>query len=352
MFESLGLENWTPLSASLVVGGALGLVFGILAQISRFCLRRGLVGTAAERSPALGLWLTALVTAILGTQALSFAGIVDFSEHRFFSSSIPAPAIILGGLMFGIGMVLARGCASRLTVLSGTGNLRALTTILVFAVVAHATLKGALAPARVWLSGLSVDLGAAVNLTALPGDALVWTALAVAGLAAIILRQSLTAKDIVFGVMIGALIPAGWFATGALLLDEFDPIALESLAFTSASSEALFWTVAGTAIVPGFGVGLFAGVLVGSLLSSLSRREFAWTGFSEDLPTHRYLIGGSLMGVGGVLAGGCTVGAGLSGVSMLSVSAILALVSIVTGALLANGFAGQRSSALASVPAE
>jgi uncharacterized membrane protein YedE/YeeE len=106
-----------------------------------------------------------------------------------------------------------------------------------------------------------------------------------------------------------------------------------SLAFTSAASESLFWWVAGTAVAPTFGTGFLAGVLAGSALSALSARRFVWQGFTEETPTGRYLAGGALMGIGGVLAGGCTVGAGLAGVSLLSASALLALLAMVAGAL-------------------
>lgn len=349
MFESLGLEDWTPLGASLVAGMLFGLLFGVLAQRSRFCLRRGLVGEGSDRAQALGLWLTALATAIVGTQFLISLELVDFSEQRFFASGISVPAIVLGGLLFGTGMVFARGCASRLTVLAGSGNLRALTAIILFAIVAHATLKGALAPLRVWVSSASISLET-TTLTSLPGGAFIWSAIAVALIAMVILRNALTLRDAIFGVLIGALIPLGWFTTGALLFDEFDPITLESLAFTSSSSEALFWSVAGTAIEPGFGVGLFGGVIAGSALAALFFGEFSWQGFDGGVPTHRYLVGGSLMGVGGVLAGGCTVGAGLSGMSTLSFAAMLALGSIVIGALVANAMLNRRS--ILAVPAE
>lgn len=146
--------------------------------------------------------------------------------------------------------------------------------------------------------------------------------------------------------------PLGWFATGVLLFDEFDPIVFESLAFTSASSETLFWTVAGTAIAPAFGVGLFLGTISGSAIAAITTSEFKWTGFNESVPTSRYLFGGSLMGVGGVLAGGCTVGAGLSGVSTLSFAAILSLLSIIIGALVTDAVLNAMSDDTAVVPAE
>jgi len=349
MFESLGLEDWTPQAASVVFGLLLGLVFGVLAQISRFCLRRGLVGSGPDRTDALGTWLVALAVAVLGTQVLVAFEVLSFGEHRFMSDNLPVGAILAGGLLFGAGMVLSRGCASRMTVLAGSGNLRALAVLLVFAVVAHATLKGVLAPLRVWMSDFAVTLE---NGAGLGGNGLVLGAILALAVAAFALRSRLGLRGLGFGVAIGALVPLGWFGTGVLLFDEFDPIALESLAFTSASSESLFWVVAGTAIAPGFGVGLLGGVLLGSLLAALVRREARIEGFTGEVSTGRYLIGGSLMGFGGVLAGGCTIGAGLSGVSLLSIAPMLALGAIVIGAKLTDAALREGKAGAVAVPAE
>jgi uncharacterized protein len=336
MFEQLGLEGWTPLTASVVLGALLGALFGFLGQRSRFCLRRGLVGAEGERSAALGTWLMALAVAVGGTSAIAHYGFVDFSEHRFHASSMPLVAIVVGGLLFGAGMVLTRGCASRLTVLAGTGNLRAVASILVFAVVAHATIKGVLAPLRVWLGGFSVALEGPATLGHIFGGLLIPSVIIVGGLCAFALRSRASWSELAMGAAIGALVPLGWLGTGYLLLDEFDPITLESLSFTSPSSETLFWTVAGTAIAPGFGVGLVAGALAGSFVAALTAGEFAVVGFERSTPTGSYLLGASLMGFGGVLAGGCTIGAGLSGVATLSLAAIAALLAIVAGAILAS----------------
>ena len=148
LFETFETEI-TPIMASVIFGLLLGAVFGATAQISRFCLRRGVVGTGADRMSALGVWLTALLVAVIGTQAAVGLGYVDFSDHRFAAAELPLMAILLGGVLFGAGMVLTRGCVSRLTVLGATGNLRAVFVLVVFAIVAHATLKGVLAPVRV-----------------------------------------------------------------------------------------------------------------------------------------------------------------------------------------------------------
>ena len=344
MFESLGFETLTPQQASLFLGLAIGVVFGLLAERTKFCFRRSLVGE--DRRAAMGVWLTALAVAIVGTQAAVAAGWIDFAGHRYHAAALPVLAIVAGGLAFGAGMVLTRGCVSRLTVLGGTGNLRALLVVLTFAVVAHATLKGVLAPLRTTLGAVTVDLGPNVSLGALPGGPMVWAALLVIGCLVVALRSGNRPGMLGLAALLGLLVPIGWAGTGYILLDEFDPIPMESLSFTSASADALFYVIASTSIPAGFGTGLVGGVLVGALAAGLLFGSFRWQSFETPGQTGRYLAGAALMGVGGVMAGGCTVGAGLSGVPTLGFAAILALLSIAAGglgchaALRASGRAG------------
>ncbi len=320
--------------AQLLIGLALGLAFGVAAQVSRFCLRRAVVA-GPDRDAALGTWLSALAVAIAGTTLVTGLGWVDLSDHRQMVSDLPLAALMVGGLAFGIGMVLTRGCISRLTVLGGTGNLRALTVLVIFAIVAHATLKGVFAPLRVGLGGATLEAGIG-SLAELPGGAVTWAALLVAGLVAAIAWLRPRPLHVMMAGAIGALVVAGWVATGWLFFDAFEPQPVQSMAFTSTWADSLFWTVASTSIPAGFGVGLVGGVFAGGFLSALVRRELSLESFESPRQTLRYVAGAALMGFGGVLAGGCTVGAGLSGVSMLSLSAIVALLSIVTGALVAD----------------
>ncbi len=336
MFESFGFEETTARQAAIVLGLALGLAFGLLAEATRFCIRRGLVGPVAERRPALGVWLTALAVAVIGTQAGVAKGLISFADHRFMAADLPWLAIVLGGLAFGAGMVLTRGCVSRLTVLAGSGNLRALTVLLVFAFTAHATLKGVLAPLRTTLGSVTLPMGESVSLAALPGGAILWAAVIALISFSFAARSGARPLHLGLAVVIGLLVPAAWIGTGFVLYDEFDPIALESLSFTSPAAETLFWGVASTSIPAGFGVGLLGGVVAGALALSLISGRFEWQSFTSPRETGRYLLGAVLMGIGGVLAGGCTVGAGLSGIPTLSVAALLALASIATGAVALN----------------
>ena len=335
MFEDLGL-GISPLQASLILGLGLGLVFGVLGQISGFCIRRAISGGQSDRAEAQAVWLSALASALIGTQILIGAGLISFDDHRFFAADLPWVAIISGGLLFGAGMILTRGCVSRLTVLSGSGNLRAFIVLLIFAVIAHATQKGILSPVRVWLGSFTTDLGSTTSLIHLPGGGVLWTILLVAVISLKIFSGNARYSHLLMGAVIGLLIPIGWVATGYLLYDEFDPILMQSLSFTLPASDTLFWVIASTSIPAGFGAGLIGGVIGGSAATHIWRKQFRWQGFDSPAQTLRYLGGAAMMGVGGVLAGGCTVGAGISGVATLSIAALIALVSMVTGGVVTN----------------
>ena len=339
MFESLGFETLTPQQAALWLALGFGLAFGVLAQITRFCFRRSLVG--ADRQQAAGVWLTALAVAVLGTQGAVAAGWISFADHRFMAGNMPVLAIVIGGLLFGAGMVLTRGCVSRLTVLAGSGNLRAVLVLVVFAVVAHAALKGVLAPLRTSLGSVTLSLDSA----ALPGAPLLWATLIAVGALAFAARSGHGIGTLVLAALIGLLVPLGWIGTGLVLQDEFDPIAMESLSFTSAAAEALFFTIASTSISATFGAALIGAVALGALAASLLRGQFQWQSFVSPRETGRYMSGAALMGVGGVLAGGCTVGAGLSGLPTLSLAALLAILSIAAGGLLTGRLLNETASA-------
>ncbi|WP_299359075.1 YeeE/YedE thiosulfate transporter family protein [uncultured Paracoccus sp.] len=317
-------------ATAVLMGLALGAAFGILAERSAFCFRRSLVGE--DRAQAAGVWLAALAAAIGLTQAAGAFGLVSFADHRLLAPDVPFAAVVIGGLLFGAGMVLARGCISRLTVLAATGNLRAAITVLSVALIAHATMKGVLSPLREVAGSVTVALGPYVSLAALPGGAALWTVLLCGGLGLIVLRSGARPSRIAMGVLIGALVPLAWLGTSYLAADPFEPVAAQTLSFTAPFADTLFWIVAASSIPAGFGVGLIGGTLAGSFLSAATGGRLALRSFSSAPETGRYLAGGSLMGFGGVLAGGCTIGAGLSGIAVLSVTAGLALAAIAAGA--------------------
>ena len=350
MFESFGFEDTTAREASVLFALVLGAAFGALAQLTRFCFRRTLVGE--DRRQAASVWAMALAVAVVGTQASVAIGWISFDSHRLLNSDLPVLAIGLGGLMFGTGMVLTRGCVSRLMVLSGSGNLRAAMVIVIFAIVAHATLKGVLAPLRQSLGAVTLDLGDTTSLAALPGGPLFWSALLAAAALTLALRSGNPVLPLLGAAVIGLLVPLGWVGTGYVLFDDFDPIVMESLSFTAPTTETLFYGIASSAIPAGFGTGLVGGVLLGALAAALLTGSFKWQSFDSPRQTGRYLAGAALMGMGGVLAGGCTVGAGLAGIPTLGFAALLALASIAVGGLAADRLLSAASFGSGAQPAK
>ena len=343
------LENYTgslePRILQVLFGLGLGLLFGIVAQISRFCLRRAVSADSQDRGQAGAVWLTAFATALIGFQSAKVVGLIDLGDHRFLSTDLPVAAIVLGGLAFGVGMILTRGCVSRLTVLGASGNLRALSVLVIFAIVAHAMLKGVMSPLRTSLGKLTVELPVA-SLSELPLLASIAIGAAILAAISMVRKYRPGWTSVVMGGIVGLVAVLGWVGTSTLLLDEFDPLPIQSAAFTLPWSDTLFWVIASTAVPAGFGTGLIGGVLLGSFGSALIRGELALSSFETPAQFGRYAAGGLLMGIGGVLAGGCTVGAGLSGAGSLSIAAFLALASIATGGYIASRIASTSPSAV------
>ena len=157
---------------ALAVGGlAIGALFGFFAQRSRFCLRAAVIEFWHHKfGEKLSVWLLAFSTAVVVVQLLSLVHALDVSTARQLAARGSLSGALIGGLMFGAGMIMTRGCASRLLILSANGNLRALLSGLIFAVTAQAALSGSLAPLRLHISAWwTVEGGAARDLLAITG---------------------------------------------------------------------------------------------------------------------------------------------------------------------------------------
>ncbi len=319
----------------LAIGGlVVGVLFGAFAQQSRFCLRAASLefsrGAPKDRLP---VWLLTFSAAVLCTQVLIHLGEVQANEARQLASPQSLSGALLGGLMFGTGMVLARGCASRLLVLSATGNLRALLSGLVFAVVAQASLRGLLKPVREWFAGLwtTGDIGGN-NLTEMLGLStsvtLGFTALwLVAGLV-FAWRSRVKVWQLVAAAGAGLAIPLAWWFTSAMARQAFDPVQVEGVTFTGPSADALMLVLSPPGDLLDFDVGLVPGVFLGSFLAAFVTRELALQGFEGGKSMARYLTGATLMGFGGMLAGGCAVGAGITGASIFALTTWITLTAI------------------------
>jgi len=338
MLELL-LDRFGDLRVLFALGLIVGLLFGAAAQHSRFCLRAATAELGSgQAGPKLGIWLIVFAAALLLTQSAVAVGLLDPSQSRQISGVGSLSGAIIGGLMFGVGMILARGCASRLLVLSGTGNMRALLTGLVLTIVAQASYRGVLAPAREWLFNLwTVPGGAARDLLAVTGLSLP----VLLGLSVVMLvvgiwlagRGGLGRSRMAAAGLVGGAVTLGWVGTYAIAQISFDPVAVSSVTFTGPATDTLMGLINERALTLGFSVGLVPGVFLGAAAMALSTREFRLERFDAATGMERYMVGAVLMGFGSMLAGGCAVGAGVSGGAVLALTAWVAVVCMWIGAL-------------------
>lgn len=340
-------------AAGLLLGGA----FGVAARLGRFCLLRGLrqILEHDPEAPALRAFALALAAAIATTQGLAWAGVIDVSRAVLLRTEFAAGGTLIGGILFGLGMSLARSCGARALVLLAGGNLRALVVLAGLGLAAQASLTGVLVPLRQLLQRLgTVQLGSAAlpefladPLAAL-GLAADHAALAAAGLpvAALLvfaLGRGLPRRapaEAAMAIVIGLLVTLGWWITHHLEVDAFDPAPPSSLSFIGPVAEALLYLQVAVGRPFGLGPAIVVGTLAGAGLAALATRSFVLEGFDSPRQLLRHLAGGLLMGFGGVLAVGCSIGQGLSGLSTLAFASLPACAGIIVGAC--AGLVGHR----------
>jgi len=324
----------------LALGGAvIGGLFGFFAQRSRFCLRAAVIEFWHRNyGEKLSVWLLAFATSVVVVQALLLSHNLDISSARQIATRGSLSGALIGGLVFGAGMIMTRGCASRLLVLSANGNLRALLSGLIFAVTAQAALSGALSPLRATISAWwTVDAGPSRDLLSMIGTA-PWGGLA-AGLIwmAAALYFSWRSPKHSGWVWLGAVgtgltVAAAWWFTYFLSTQSFEPIQVQGLTFSGPSAEWLMRMLSSPALKIGFDFGLIPGVFVGSFLGALLGGDLKLEGFKDGYSMTRYMAGAVLMGFGSMLAGGCAVGAGMTGGSIFALTAWITLVGMWLGA--------------------
>lgn len=340
-----------PAEALAAGGFLIGLVFGLIAETTGFCAM-GAVSDAVtfHDQRRLRSWMLAVAVAILGVAWLRHAGGLALASSMYLAPRLNWAGNVLGGLMFGAGMALAGGCASRNLVRAGTGDLRSLLSLLVLGISAYAALGGILGPARAALeTATAVPLATPTQSLAdlVGGTAGLDTEsshLLLPALAAVLLllyclsdRSFLASpRHLLSGLGVGAAVIAGWALTG-LLYDEMAarPLAPLSLSFVRPTGDTLEWLQRQTALgLPGFGVATVLGTLAGAGLAALLKGRFALKTFRDVPDTARHLGGAVLMGTGGVMAMGCSVGQGITGLSTLAVGSVLAFASILAGTVL------------------
>lgn len=355
------MENLVSSSLVLWLVFAAAFVFGLIGQKTHFCTM-GAVSDILnmEDWSRMRMWLLAIGIAILGAGGLDMAGMIDLDKSIYRTSAFSWLSYVVGGLCFGIGMVLASGCGSKTLIRIGGGNLKSLVVFLVLGLFAYMTMRGVFGVFRVNVLdkvAFNLEGGQDIpNLLANAGmEAGLAGKLAVFGIGGGLTAWCLAKKDfwtldnLLGGLGTGLMVVAAWYVSGHLGYLPEHPETLEEafLATNSGRMESLtfvapvaytlelFMLWSDSSRVVTIAIASVFGVIAGSLIWSLLTRSFRWEGFASVEDTASHLIGAALMGFGGVTAMGCTVGQGITGVSTLALGSFLTLAAIIVGAVVA-----------------
>jgi uncharacterized membrane protein YedE/YeeE len=361
------MSNWTPeqLQHWVVAGGfALAFLFGWVGNKTHFCTMGAVADIVSMGNwGRMRMWVLAIAIAILGVGVLNYAGLLDTRRSIYTQATLPLLSLLSGGLLFGFGMVLGSGCGSKTLIRIGQGNLKSLVVFLLMGLSALATMRGVFSVVRrtmadlmPWTLPTSQDLPSLVAPITGGSAASLGLALSI-GLSSLLIlwvllprafRDSGLRADIILGgLAVGALVVAAWVLTGVVghLAEDPDTLqerfigtnsgTLESFSFTAPMGYTLElltrWNDSTQVFT--FAVAAVLGMVAGSAAYACWNRSFRWEGFRNVEDTANHLVGGIMMGVGGVMALGCTVGQGISGLSTLALGSVLAFVAIIIGAI-------------------
>lgn len=336
----------------------LSALFGGIASRTHFCTM-GAVSDILTMGDwtRMRMWGLAVGVAMLGFAGLVAAGLVDPSKTLYASNRFIWLSALVGGALFGVGMVLGSGCGSKTLIRIGGGNLKSLVVLVVMGLAAFATLKGITAVVRVaTVDRVALEFKGPANLAVLLqglGVSLpqlsVWLGL---GLGLALMAWALSSPsfwqrdNLLGGLGVGAVVTGMWWVSGHLSFIAEHPETLEAtfvasnsgraeaLSFVAPVAYTLDWLMffSDKTKVLTLGIVSVLGMVAGSAVYALASRTFRWEGFRDTGDTANHLVGGVLMGVGGVTAMGCTIGQGLSGISTLSLTSFVAVSGILLGA--------------------
>ncbi|PRY26337.1 hypothetical protein CLV78_101432 [Aliiruegeria haliotis] len=327
-----------------ILGFAGGLGLGLAARIGRFCTLGAIEDAFYGGSDIrMRMWAVALGVAIMGAFGLAGVGLLDPEASFYLNRGWNPVAHVTGGLVFGYGMALAGNCGYGVLARVGGGDLRAFVVVLVMAISAYAAISGPFASLRVTLfpdglvgtgtpAGFAHLLSGATGLSPVFLGLGIGVAIAIAGLAPARMRSDRRAMG--WATVVGFSIVAGWAATAFVADRSLGAVPVESHTFSAPLGDTVLYVMLASGMKLNFGVGSVAGVLCGALIGSIRRGHFRWEACEDPRELRRQIGGAVLMGFGGAIAVGCSVGQGLSAFSLLAFSAPLTLAAIMIGAWL------------------
>ena len=336
-----------------LLGFGVAVAFGAIANKTNFCTM-GAVSDWVNMGDTgrLRAWFLAIGIAILGSQALQGLGYIDLNKSIYLTTNFGWLGNLIGGFLFGVGMTLGSGCGQRTLVRVGGGNLKSLVVMLMLGFTAATTLYGVLALLRIhYIEVTNVDLSthgltnqgidsAIIALTGFKNANLVhWTVTGVMGLGLVLF--SFSSRDfrrnfdnVLAGAFIGLAVVAAWYITGKVGHDDFNPIPVESFTFVAPVSDTLQYIMTFTGSTIKFGIAAVLGVIVGSFLYAVASGRFRIETFTSRNDMINHIVGGALMGFGGIVGLGCTIGQGVTGVSTLAMGSLITLIMIIFGSAL------------------
>ena len=352
----------------LIYTSILGFILGYVVNKTNFCTM-GAVSDLVNigDDSRLKAWLLAITTAIIGVTTLEYIGIVDVSDSRipYRNSVLFWPRYIIGGIMFGVGMTLASGCGNKILIRIGGGNLKSIFVLLVAGLMAllmtRTDFYGTIFHS--WMNPISPDLAKLgipdqsvqtifASLSNIDTSNIIITLLIPLIICFFLLKyilssySSLSSDNILSGIVVGLVVTFAWLISGGELgqawienndfLDTpYPSVGVQSFTFINPMGEVLIYT---SSIFDNFyltfGVTALISTIIGSFVYSLISNNLRIEWFANRHDFYRHLIGAVLIGIGGVLSLGCTIGQGVSGVSTLAIGSIITLVSIIFGASL------------------
>ena len=335
MLDTIG-ESW--LIALIGLGG--GLVLGLAARLGRFCTLGMIedVHYGNDRS-RLWMWVLALGVAMTANFAAEAAGLIRLHQTMYLQNGFTLAGAALGGLMFGYGMAQAGNCGYGMLARLGGGDLRALVIALVMGITAYVMLSGPLAAMRARFfpidplqetpQGWAHLIGAATGLPPLSIAGALGLVLVIGAGAALV--RAARFKEVFWATSAGLAITSGFIGTAWIANRGFEPWVVQSHTFTASVGDTIRYTMFSSGLQPDFAIGSVAGVVLGALIGSVIRDGFRWEACDDPRELKRQMGGAVLMGMGAVLAAGCSVGQGLGALSVLSFHAPVVVIMIWLG---------------------
>lgn len=327
-----------------LIGLACGLVLGLAARLGDFCtlgaLESAVYGGDQRRAR---MWGIVLGVAILATWIGSVSGLIDVDATIYHDIMWNPVASVAGGLVFGYGMALAGNCGFGALARFGGGDLRALVIVIVMGIVGFMVLSGPLAMLRTALfpqevamgpQGMLADLGE-IGLPPLLVVAVLSSGLVAWGFASPALRARPT--SVLWSVAVGLAVAGGLAATSLVAAHSFEPVTVEGPSYTAPIGRTLLYLMTASGGGLSFSVGSVSGVVLGALAGSVIRGLFRWEACDDPRELGRQISGAALMGIGGVVAMGCSIGQGVTGFATLAWSGPVTLAAILVGGRIGLG---------------